>query len=73
MTISPGITDILAAARFLDGRVRRTPVELSYPLSDIAGCDVFIKWENLQTCGSFKLRGALNKCTLSPKRKKARA
>lgn len=61
MKISPGITDILMAARFLEGRVRRTPVERSGPLSDISGSDVLLKWENLQTCGSFKLRGALNK------------
>lgn len=59
--IEPTITDILQARKFLDGRIRQTPVERSQNLSDIAGADVFLKWENLQLCGSFKVRGALNR------------
>jgi threonine dehydratase len=41
--------------------VRRTPVELSEPLSLHSGARVFVKWESDQATGSFKLRGALNK------------
>lgn len=59
--IEPTITDILQARKFLEGKIRQTPVERSQPLSDIAGADVFLKWENLQLCDSFKVRGALNR------------
>jgi threonine dehydratase len=47
------------AITFLRGRIRRTPVELSAPLSAIVGVPVWLKLEFLQTTGSFKLRGAL--------------
>ncbi len=61
MVIAPEMKDVLKAARFLEGRIRKNPVEKSYPLSDMAGSEVFLKWENQQLCGSFKVRGALNK------------
>ena len=61
LTINPNITDVVKAYRFLSKRVRHTPTEYSYPLSEIAGAPVYIKWENQQLCGSFKLRGALYK------------
>ncbi|MFN8475181.1 MAG: threonine/serine dehydratase [Anaerolineae bacterium] len=47
--------------------VRETPVELSLPLSEMGHGRVFLKLENIQHTGSFKLRGAVNKLlTLSP-------
>src|SRR6266498_5173936 len=52
------------AARFLEGRVRRTPVELSPALSERAGVPVWLKLECLQATGSFKLRGALFRLSL---------
>lgn len=61
MVIDPTITDVLLAYRFLKNRVRHTPTERSAPLSEKLGTNVFIKWENQQIAGSFKLRGALNK------------
>ena len=66
MVLSPTVTDVLLARRFLQGRVRRTPLEKSFPLSDRTGAEVLIKWENQQLTGSFKLRGALNRvCALT--------
>lgn len=59
--IDPSITDVLMAYRFLKDRVRHTPTEFSYPLSEKIGAEVFIKWENRQICNSFKVRGALNR------------
>jgi threonine dehydratase len=59
--IEPTITDVLKAHRFLKGKVRNTPVEYSHRLSEIAGAEVYLKCENLQQCGSFKIRGALYK------------
>jgi len=41
--------------------VRRTPCRRSAALSAAVGGEVFLKLENLQLTGSFKLRGALNK------------
>ena len=61
LPINPGFTDVVKAYKFLKTRVRHTPTEYSYPLSEIAGAPVYIKWENQQLCGSFKLRGALYK------------
>lgn len=52
---------ILAAERRIRGHVRETPVEDSPALGEMAGCQVFLKLENLQRTGSFKLRGATNK------------
>lgn len=50
---------IRQAAAFLDGRVRRTPLEYSAALSERTGRDVYLKLENWQVTGSFKARGAL--------------
>src|SRR5215471_17247005 len=49
-----------AAAR-INGRVHRTPVISSRSFSEVAGCEVFFKCENLQRAGAFKARGATNK------------
>ena len=54
------IDDVLAAARRLDGVVRRTPVLTSRTLDEIVGASVFLKAECFQRTGSFKLRGAYN-------------
>ena len=53
-------TDVLAAADRIRPFVKRTPLVRSQALSEIAGGDVWLKLENEQTTGSFKLRGALN-------------
>ena len=41
--------------------IRETPVEPSLYLGHEAACEAFLKLENLQISGSFKLRGAMNK------------
>ena len=55
------LDDIRAAARRLEGEVTRTPCLRSRTLAQIAGCEIFLKFENLQFTASFKERGALNK------------
>ena len=52
------LADVLAAQAVLDGVVRVTPLEGSRPLSDRVGGPVYLKCENLQRAGSFKIRGA---------------
>jgi threonine dehydratase len=48
-----------AAARIAP-HVRHTPTERSAALSQLAGREIFLKLENLQHTGAFKIRGALN-------------
>ncbi len=55
------LADIQAAASRLAGHVLDTPCVESKTLGQIAGCQVFLKFENLQFTASFKERGALNK------------
>ena len=58
---SLGIDDIRAAAGRLRGQVLETPCLPSRTLSSITGCEVVLKFENLQFTASFKERGALNR------------
>lgn len=46
------------AAEVLSGRVIRTPLVYSPTFSHLTGADIYLKLENLQETGSFKLRGA---------------
>src|SRR5262249_33580112 len=55
------VLDSVAAEERIRGRVIETPLILSEWLSKIAGAQVYLKLENLQNTGSFKLRGAANK------------
>src|SRR6266850_6920279 len=55
------LADVRAAADALRGAIERTPCLHSRTLSELAGCDVFLKFENLQFTASFKERGALHK------------
>jgi threonine dehydratase len=59
-------TDVLAAADRIRPLIKRTPLIRSSALSEIAGGDVYLKLENQQTTGSFKLRGALNVLSTLP-------
>jgi threonine dehydratase len=58
---SVALADIQGAAAAIAGQVVRTPCRQSRTLSAIAGCDVWLKFENLQFTAAFKERGALNK------------
>ena len=53
--------DVMAAEARIKGAVERTPSTHSHTLSEILGCQVFVKFENLQFTAAFKERGALNK------------
>jgi threo-3-hydroxy-L-aspartate ammonia-lyase len=55
------LEDVRQAARRLGLRVHRTPVLTSRSLDEATGHRVFLKCENLQRAGAFKIRGALNK------------
>lgn len=55
------IDDVRAAAARLTDQVLDTPCVASKTLSQLTGCQVFLKFENLQYTASFKERGACNK------------
>jgi threonine dehydratase len=61
------LKDIEAARQTIDSAIGLTPCQYSGFLSRLTGAQVYLKLENLQNTGSFKIRGALNKLsTLSP-------
>ncbi|WP_432979917.1 threonine ammonia-lyase [Dactylosporangium sp. CA-233914] len=70
MTVSTDLVtlpEIEAARQLLAGVTRLTPVEPSRPLTAKLGGPVWLKCENLQRAGSFKVRGAYVRLTrLSP-------
>lgn len=49
-----------AAASRIAVLVKETPTQHSRYFSELTGADVFLKLENLQYTGSFKLRGVTN-------------
>jgi threonine dehydratase len=54
--------DAIESARITVSRVADiTPMESSRHLSDVLGVPVFLKCENLQRTGSYKIRGAYNR------------
>ncbi len=55
------IDDIRAAAAGLEGVARRTPTERSETFTRQCGGEVWLKFENQQRTGSFKIRGAYTK------------
>jgi threonine dehydratase len=58
-TVPPvGLDDVRAARELLSGVVSATPVAGSRALSESCGGPVWLKCENLQRTGSFKIRGA---------------
>ena len=55
------LQEILSAQRTIRPYLFRTPLRDSFLLSERVGASVFLKLENWQITGSFKLRGALNR------------
>jgi threonine dehydratase len=53
--------DVLAARKLLRDVISETPVLHSRVLSETIGGPVYLKCENLQRTGSFKVRGAFNR------------
>lgn len=61
---APTVRDIEEARGRLAGVARVTPVYGSETLSRLAGRELWLKAENLQRTGSFKVRGAVNRIAL---------
>ncbi len=62
--------EVLQAEQRIRPYIRETPLEYSLALSQQYHAEVFLKLENLQHTGSFKVRGAMNKLlSLTPAEK----
>ena len=57
------LADIEAARDRIEGVAKHTPLDYSHTFSDMTGAAVYLKLENNQRTGSFKIRGALNRIT----------
>jgi len=55
------LRDIYLARQRIAGLARRTPLVQSHNLSRQTGTNVYLKLENLQETGAFKIRGAANR------------
>lgn len=55
------LSDVEEAYSLLEGTVKHTPLRYSSFFSESSGADVYLKLENLQRTGAFKIRGAYNK------------
>lgn len=64
--------DVLWAKRNLQDVVDRTPLSYSSDLSAASGAEIYLKWENLQKTGSFKVRGAYHKISSNEERARRR-
>lgn len=53
--------DFLTARENLKGVIHNTPLDYSKTYSDLSGNEIYLKLENLQKTGSFKIRGAFHK------------
>jgi threonine dehydratase len=58
------LPEIEAAYDRIRGSVQESPLVHSESFSQLTGCSIFLKLENLQLTGSFKERGALNRILL---------
>jgi threonine dehydratase len=66
-TMNLDLREVTLAKWRLEGIVHQTPLQHSRTFSEMTGNDVYLKMENMQKTGAFKIRGAANKVfNLSP-------
>jgi len=57
---APTLDDVYRARRVIAPYLRPTPLVRSESLSELLGCQAYLKCENVQPIGSFKVRGGIN-------------
>ena len=57
---APVFADVVAAREFVSAYLPKTPLVRSPKISAALGCDYYLKLENLQQTGAFKVRGGVN-------------
>jgi threonine dehydratase len=70
LNVNLTLDDVLDAAKRINGICVKTKLIYSNEFSEESGNEVYIKPENLQITGAFKLRGALNKISKLSKEQK---
>ena len=55
------LENIFQAKKAIESVVAKTPLAYAPYLSEVSGANIYLKKENLQTTGAFKIRGAYNK------------
>lgn len=60
MLWDPTITDVYRARAVVSRFLRPTPLLKPAALGEVLGCEAWLKCENLQPIGAFKVRGGLN-------------
>ncbi|WP_135534821.1 threonine ammonia-lyase [Halostella pelagica] len=66
------LADVREARERVSATARHTPLDYSHTYSKMTGAEVYLKLENFQRTGSFKIRGATNRIkTLSEAEKNA--
>lgn len=68
----PTLADFQVARQTVASVVDTTPLESSRSLSEVLGSEVWLKCENLQRTGSYKIRGAYNRLVHLSSEEKAR-
>jgi threonine dehydratase len=68
----PTFVDVLAAARTIRPYIARSAFYESISLGKMLGCRLFVKYENHQPVGSFKVRGTLNRMLLATHEERGR-
>ena len=56
----PTFLDILEARRRIAPYLQRTPLRYYHGLSKLLGCEVYVKHEETNPTGAFKVRGGIN-------------
>ena len=64
MEEQPTLSDVIEARRRIAPYVVRTPLHHYRTLDELIGAEVYVKHENHQVLGAFKVRGALNVISL---------
>jgi threonine dehydratase len=70
--IGPTLADFEGARSIISGVAEVTPMESARFMSEILGSPVYLKCENLQRTGSYKIRGAYNRLARLSAEEKAR-
>ncbi|HMJ24310.1 MAG TPA: threonine/serine dehydratase [Pyrinomonadaceae bacterium] len=68
--LPPTFKDIFAAREFIAPHLPKTPLVRVDKLSEDLGCDYYVKLENLQPTGAFKVRGGVNLVGTAPEQER---
>ncbi len=68
----PTLADVYRARRVIEQYLPRTPLLRNRNLSRLLACDAYLKLENLQPIGAFKVRGGVYLASMMSRRERSR-